>query len=136
LHSCPECLYEVNRDIASAQELCNRGIETYPGTLEKQEIGSQEGLRGECIRPFKRPVVVLSGNLVLDKWRFRRVETPNSFRLVPHPPVGEQCPIVSLGSSPPSRGREMSLLFTQMRSLSLLLRSRDSDRILELMIIK
>jgi putative transposase len=56
LHSCPECLYEVNRDIASAQELCNRGIETYPGTLEKQEIGSQ---------------VVLSGNLVLDKWRFR-----------------------------------------------------------------
>jgi len=56
LHSCPECLYEVNRDIASAQELCNRGRETYPGTLEKPEIGSQ---------------VVLSGNLVLDKWRFR-----------------------------------------------------------------
>jgi hypothetical protein len=42
---------------------------TYRGTPEKQEIGSQEGLRGECIRPFKRPVVVLSGNLVLDKWR-------------------------------------------------------------------
>ena len=29
---------------------------TYPGTLEKQEIASQ---------------VVLSGNFVLDKWRFR-----------------------------------------------------------------
>ena len=54
IHSCPECRYEVDRDIASAQELCNRGIETYRGTPEKQEIGSQ---------------VVLSGNFVLDKWR-------------------------------------------------------------------
>ena len=54
IHSCPECHYEVDRDIASAQELCNRGIETYRGTPEKQEIGSQ---------------VVLSGNLVLDKWQ-------------------------------------------------------------------
>ena len=54
IHSCPECHYEVDRDIASAQELCNRGIETYRGTPEKQEIGSQ---------------VVLSGNFVLDKWQ-------------------------------------------------------------------
>jgi putative transposase len=54
IHSCPECLYETDRDLASAQELCNRGQETYRGTPEKQEIGSQ---------------VVLSGNLVLDKWR-------------------------------------------------------------------
>lgn len=56
MHSCnnSDCLYEVDRDIAAAQELCNRGIETYRGTPEKQEIGSQ---------------VVLSGNLVLDKWR-------------------------------------------------------------------
>ncbi|MGB5710583.1 MAG: transposase, partial [Waterburya sp.] len=49
-----ECGYVVDRDIASAQEICNRGIETYRGTPEKQEIGSQ---------------VVLSGTLVLDKWR-------------------------------------------------------------------
>ncbi len=55
-HVCYECGYEVDRDIASAQEICNRGQETYPGTLEKQEIVSQ---------------VVLSGNFVLDKWRFR-----------------------------------------------------------------
>ena len=55
-HKCGECGYVVDRDIASAQEICNRGIETYRGTPEKQEIGSQ---------------VVLSGNLVLDKWRFR-----------------------------------------------------------------
>lgn len=61
IHSCPECLYIVDRDIASAQELCNRGIETYPGTLEKQEIGSQ---------------VVLSGAMSLDKWR--RGAIPNS----------------------------------------------------------
>ncbi|MEB3282297.1 MAG: transposase, partial [Lyngbya sp.] len=36
VHSCRECHYEVDRDIASAQELLNRGIKTYPGTLEKQ----------------------------------------------------------------------------------------------------
>ncbi|MDJ0744352.1 MAG: transposase [Xenococcaceae cyanobacterium MO_167.B27] len=57
-HICSLCGYgvdiQINRDIASAQELCNRGLETYRGTPEKQEIGSQ---------------VVLSGNLVLDKWR-------------------------------------------------------------------
>ena len=59
-HVCYECGYgvdvPVDRDIVSAQEICNRGIETYRGTPEKQEIVSQ---------------VVLSGNLVLDKWRFR-----------------------------------------------------------------
>jgi putative transposase len=54
MHECHECGYVVDRDIASGQEICNRGIETYRGTPEKQEIGSQ---------------VVLSGNLVLDKWR-------------------------------------------------------------------
>ncbi len=54
IHSCPECKYETDRDLASAQELCNRGLETYRGTPEKQEIGSQ---------------VVLSGNFVLGKWR-------------------------------------------------------------------
>ncbi|NJK55248.1 MAG: transposase, partial [Pleurocapsa sp. SU_5_0] len=54
LHECHECGYVVDRDIASGQEICNRGEETYRGTPEKQEIGSQ---------------VVLSGNFVLDKWR-------------------------------------------------------------------
>jgi putative transposase len=54
IHSCAECGYETDRDIASAQELCNRGIETYRGTPEKQEIGSQ---------------VVRSGAMCLDKWR-------------------------------------------------------------------
>jgi putative transposase len=54
VHSCPECHYEVDRDIASAQELLNRGIETYPGTLEKPEIGSQ---------------VEVSGAMCLDNWR-------------------------------------------------------------------
>ena len=57
-HVCYECgygvTYTVDRDIASGQEICNRGQETYRGTPEKQEIGSQ---------------VVLSGNFVLDKWR-------------------------------------------------------------------
>ena len=54
LSRCHECGYVVDRDIASGQEICNRGEETYRGTPEKQEIGSQ---------------VVLSGNFVLDKWR-------------------------------------------------------------------
>ena len=54
LHECHECGYVVDRDIASGQEICNRGQETYRGTPEKQEIGSQ---------------VVLSGNFVVDKWR-------------------------------------------------------------------
>jgi putative transposase len=62
LHECTECGYVVDRDIASAQEICNRGQETYPGTLEKQEIVSQ---------------VVLSGAMCLDKWRLGR-EMPNS----------------------------------------------------------
>ena len=59
-HQCDECGYVVDRDIASAQEICNRGIETYRGTPEKQEMGSQ---------------VVLSGNLVLDKWRHLSSDT-------------------------------------------------------------
>ena len=54
LHECHECGYSTDRDIASGQEICNRGDETYRGTPEKQEIGSQ---------------VVLSGNFVVDKWR-------------------------------------------------------------------
>ena len=60
-HSCKTCRYECDRDIASAQEICNRGTETYRGTPEKQEIGSQ---------------VVLSGVMSLDKWR--RGAIPNS----------------------------------------------------------
>lgn len=54
MSNCKSCGYVVDRDIASAQEICNRGQETYRGTREKQEIGSQ---------------VVLSGNFVVDKWR-------------------------------------------------------------------
>ena len=42
LHECHECGYFVDRDIASGQEICNRGIETYRGTPEKQEIGRAE----------------------------------------------------------------------------------------------
>jgi putative transposase len=61
-HSCPECLYECDRDIASAQELCNRGEETYRGTPEKQEIDSQ---------------VVLSGVMSLDKWRRGVISSSN-----------------------------------------------------------
>ncbi len=54
IHSCPECRYETDRDIASAQELCNRGIEILSTQgLWGQEIGCQVGL---------------SGAFCLDKW--------------------------------------------------------------------
>ena len=83
MHECHECGYFVDRDIASAQEICNRGIETYRGTPEKQEIGSQ---------------VVLSGNFVVDKWRCGA--TPWRFPPIGNAhKIGEQCPIVILGSS-------------------------------------
>ena len=54
IHSCPECGYETDRDIASAQELCNRGIEMLSTQgLWGKEIGCQVGL---------------SGAFCLDKW--------------------------------------------------------------------
>ncbi|MBE9170365.1 transposase [Pleurocapsales cyanobacterium LEGE 06147] len=55
IHFCPECLYETDRDVASAQELCNRGIEMLSTQgLWGKEIGCQVGL---------------SGAFCLDKWR-------------------------------------------------------------------
>jgi putative transposase len=71
-HVCHECGYEVDRDIASAQEICNRGQETYRGTPEKQEIASQVKAGFLEVASKKRlPAVVLSGVMSLDKWRFR-----------------------------------------------------------------
>jgi putative transposase len=65
-HVCHECGYGVNdpvdRDIASAQEICNRGIEKYSTQgLWGKEIGYQVGL---------------SGAFCLDKWR--RIAMPSS----------------------------------------------------------
>jgi putative transposase len=55
VHNCPECKYIVDRDIASAQELCNRGIEKLSTQgIWGKEIGCQVGL---------------SGAMSLDKWR-------------------------------------------------------------------
>lgn len=53
-HSCPECGYETDRDIASAQEICNRGYEQI----------STQGLWGKEIACQ----VGLSGAMSLDKW--------------------------------------------------------------------
>jgi len=65
-HVCHECGYGVNepidRDIASAQEICNRGLEKHSTQgLWGKEIGYQVGL---------------SGAFCLDKWR--RLAMPNS----------------------------------------------------------
>ena len=54
IHSCPECFYEVVRDIASAQEICNRGIEKVA--------------QGLCGKETAYQIVVLSGAMSLDKW--------------------------------------------------------------------
>ncbi len=71
VHSCPECLYEVDRDIASAQELCNRGIEMLSTQgLWGKEIGCQVERAGAepSSAPFESSVG-LSGAFCLDKWR-------------------------------------------------------------------
>ncbi|MGB5713148.1 MAG: transposase, partial [Waterburya sp.] len=72
IHSCPECQYEVDRDIASAQELCNRGIEKH----------STQGLWGKEIDCQ----VGLSGAFCLDKWR----KSDPSDRAVTSLPRGEE----------------------------------------------
>jgi putative transposase len=61
-HSCPECGYQADRDVASAQEICNRGYEQLSTQgLWGKEIGCQVGL---------------SGAFCLDKWR--RAASSNS----------------------------------------------------------
>ncbi|MDJ0744442.1 MAG: hypothetical protein QNJ32_13925 [Xenococcaceae cyanobacterium MO_167.B27] len=60
--SCPECKYRVDRDIASPQELCNRGIEKVA--------------QGLCGKETAYQIVDLSGAMSLDKWL--GVGMPNS----------------------------------------------------------
>jgi len=67
-HSCPECKYHLDRDVASAQEICNRGYEQLSTQgLWGKEIGCQVGL---------------SGAFSLDKWR--RAAMSNSDVGSPH----------------------------------------------------
>ena len=54
VHNCPECGYQCDRDIASAQEICNRGIETTTLGLRGKETVCQ---------------VEVSGVMSLDNWR-------------------------------------------------------------------
>ncbi|MDJ0729457.1 MAG: zinc ribbon domain-containing protein, partial [Crocosphaera sp.] len=55
VHNCSECGYQSDRDVASAQEICNRGIETH----------SRQGLcRTETVCQ-----VEVSGAMSLDNWR-------------------------------------------------------------------
>ncbi len=53
-HDCPECGYRCDRDVASAQEICNRGIETTTLGLRGKETVCQ---------------VEVSGVMSLDNWR-------------------------------------------------------------------
>ena len=54
VHDCPECGYQCHRDVASAQEICNRGIETTTLGLRGKETVCQ---------------VEVSGVMSLDNWR-------------------------------------------------------------------
>ncbi|MDJ0594749.1 MAG: transposase [Pleurocapsa sp. MO_226.B13] len=59
LHECNECGYFVARDIASAPEICNRGIETERGTPEKHSYWLSSRTVGELgsrQRPIVRPM--------------------------------------------------------------------------------
>ncbi len=63
-HNCPECAYIVDRDVAAAQEICNRGLEKHSTQgLWGKEIGYQVGL---------------SGAFCLDKWRNERDSNASS----------------------------------------------------------
>jgi putative transposase len=52
IHKCPECQYEINRDVAAAKVICNRGIAAVGQIVEQIDC-----------------VGVLSGGFVLDKCR-------------------------------------------------------------------
>ncbi|HAC64657.1 MAG TPA: transposase [Cyanothece sp. UBA12306] len=54
IHDCPECGYRCDRDVASAQEICNRGIEKTTLGLRGKETVCQ---------------VEVSGVMSLDNWR-------------------------------------------------------------------
>lgn len=65
-HSCPECKYGCDRDVASAQEVCNRGIEQF----------STQGLWGTetaC-------QVDLPGVMSLGKWRWAGMPISDSWK--------------------------------------------------------
>ncbi|MDJ0595661.1 MAG: transposase [Pleurocapsa sp. MO_226.B13] len=56
MHRCNECGYVVDRDIASAQEICNRGTETYRGTPEKHSYWLSSRTVGELSSRQRRIV--------------------------------------------------------------------------------
>ncbi len=46
-HTCDECNYSNNRDVASAEVICNRGIEKYPRTIGERKPPTECVLSGE-----------------------------------------------------------------------------------------
>lgn len=72
-HTCHECGYGVDyfvdRDVAAAQEICNRGIETTTLGLRGKETVCQTGLTSSAVRRQRQPLVEVSGVMSLDNWR-------------------------------------------------------------------
>ncbi len=45
-HTCTECGYSNNRDVASAEVICNRGINKYPRTIGERKLSAISVLSG------------------------------------------------------------------------------------------
>ncbi len=70
VHNYPECGYQCDRDVASAQEICNRGIEAHSRQgLCRTETVCQTGLTSSVVRRQRQPLVEVSGVMSLDNWR-------------------------------------------------------------------
>ncbi|MEL4894127.1 RNA-guided endonuclease InsQ/TnpB family protein [Crocosphaera sp. Alani8] len=70
VHNCPECGYQCDRDVASAQEICNRGIETHSRQgLCRRETVCQTGRTSSGGHLQRQPLVEVSGVMSLDNWR-------------------------------------------------------------------
>ncbi len=70
VHNCSECGYQCDRDVASAQEICNRGIETHSRQgLCRTETVCQTGRTSSGGHLQRKPLVEVSGVMNLDNWR-------------------------------------------------------------------
>ncbi|MDJ0508814.1 MAG: transposase [Crocosphaera sp.] len=70
VHNCPQCGYQCHRDVASAQEICNRGMEKHSRQgLCRKETVCQTGRTSSGGHLQRQPLVEVSGMSNLDNWR-------------------------------------------------------------------
>ncbi len=66
-HTCDECGYSNNRDIASAEVICHRGIDKYPRTIGERKLPANKSVSPGVSPGVHTGRSVLSGILNLDK---------------------------------------------------------------------